>query len=1154
MRLKHIKLAGFKSFVDATTVPFPDQMTAIVGPNGCGKSNVIDAVRWVLGESSAKNLRGDAMTDVIFNGSSNRKPVSQASVELVFDNSQGRLEGNLADRIEISVKRQVNKDGQSSYFLNGSKCRRRDITDIFLGTGLGPRSYAIIEQGMISRLIESKPQELRVFIEEAAGISKYKERRRETENRIRHTRDNLERLEDVCQELGTQLEKLKRQASTARRYKELKANERKFKAELYALKWLKYNEQYNLYEKERLEKEVELESFVSQQRGGELGLIKLKQTQTAINDKVQEAQKQSFAVSNQITRLEQQILFADETLRRQKDEAEHLNQQIQEANSHIEIEREQLEQIALDIEANLPRQELIAEEYEVASEQLLLLEQEYDEWQMAWERQQNVAASSRQSAQVIQTKIQGLESQVNRMQQRITDLNREVVDLAEDRLLQQIEPLREAGELQAVEVVAAAERLTAAEFTKTQASATFDQARQEHEQRLRECQSIEAKLDSLKYVQQQFDKQILAGSDELKETHGIETFGSLLAQLNVESKWQSAVEALLSHFGQPLLVDRLPEEHVSGQFVLAESVDAEPGSIAEKVQQGFFPAWFNRVAALQDGIRFEQTSAHFFSAISPSGQWQGDNWSSFGGLSAGDNQFVLERLAQIKRLSTEQEKASERLTTSQRALQAAESGLANANNDSASAQRELDAIERSRQDNQLELKLLEQQHQQNQTLIKKLQVESDSLSQQIEMEQEHIFALEQERDLTQEQQVDVEEALMALDNQKSALLQQVSNAKHQVEEIKNRRHQMELRAQAERNKHASIQQNLNRAMSHLQQMETKWQTLNQQLGGAQEPTAELQAELEQQLILKVEAEEALSVLHLELAKVTEEISELEQGQSGVLAKLDKMRSDIAAVKLDSEGARVRAQNMLETLNELEQPIKPILENMPSDAEENAWAEKLEKTTASIGRLGAINLTAIEEYDLQSERKEYLDTQYQDLVSALETLESAIRKIDRESRAKFKQTYEQVNGDLQHLFPKVFGGGAAYLELTGDDLLETGVTIMARPPGKKNSTIHLLSGGEKALTALSLVFSIFRLNPAPFCMLDEVDAPLDDANVGRFCNLVKEMSESVQFIYISHNKVAMEMATHLTGVTMQEPGVSRLVAVDIQEAVKMAEAS
>jgi len=1153
MRLKQIKLAGFKSFVDATTVPFPAQMTAIVGPNGCGKSNVIDAVRWVLGESSAKNLRGDSMTDVIFNGSSSRKPVSVASVELVFDNAEGRLQGSMADRTEISVKRQVTKDAQSSYFLNGSKCRRRDITDIFLGTGLGPRSYAIIEQGMISRLIESKPQELRIFIEEAAGISKYKERRRETENRIKHTRDNLERLEDVIEELSTQLEKLKRQAATARRYKELKAKERTLKAELYALKWHKYNEQLNVHEKDRLLKEAELESFIAQQRGGELGILQLKEQQQGLSDKVQDCQQKSFQISNQITKVEQQILFANETKSRQHEDASQLQETIAEAKEHLEFEQAKLLELEEEIEALSPEQEILDEQHEISSEQLLEAELAFEQWQNQWQNEQKTAANAQQSSQVVQTKLQSLEVQISRMQQRIFDLSRETSDLSDEQMVRQIENLQqeqvklnEQHQLLSIDVKETETKLkTATELLNLQ--------EQEVQSLTTQYQIIQSNIKNLQDMQADYERQVQA--NVLETAQQFDVLGSVLSQLKVDEEWQHAVEVLLTHMGQPVLLSELPSEQINGQFVCATEVEAKVGSIAEKIQSGYFPSWFNHVAIqTNENTTAKLDESSWIGSLNQQGEWLGSNWQSVGGVNSSEVGTVFKRIQQLEQLKTEQSVFEVKLADSEQKLATIKLEREACENRNKQVVNEFSQINQAKQENELSLKLLLQQHEQNQLLVKKLQVESESLQEQIELEQEQVYVLQEELELVNEESLQFESRLIELEEQKETLAAQLTSAKQQVEEFKNRRHQLALKSQSVNAQFESVQQNVKRGEHHISTLEQKLSNVQSQLSTGEDPTVELQAQLEQLLEDKLVIEGEFSELNIELAEVSERLKELEQGQSGVLSKMDKMRNEIASIKLDSEGARVRAQNMLETINELDVPLKSILESMPGEAEENEWAERLEKTSNSINRLGAINLTAIEEYDIQSERKGYLDEQYHDLTSALDTLESAIRKIDRESRAKFKQTYEQVNADLQHLFPKVFGGGAAYLELTADDLLETGVTIMARPPGKKNSTIHLLSGGEKALTALSLVFSIFRLNPAPFCMLDEVDAPLDDANVGRFCNLVKEMSSTVQFIYISHNKVAMEMATHLTGVTMQEPGVSRLVAVDIQEAVNMAEAS
>ncbi|NVK25643.1 MAG: chromosome segregation protein SMC [Gammaproteobacteria bacterium] len=1164
MRLKQIKLAGFKSFVDATTVPFPDQMTAIVGPNGCGKSNVIDAVRWVLGESSAKNLRGDAMTDVIFNGSTNRKPVSQASVELVFDNAEGRLQGNLASRNEISVKRQVNKEAQSTYFLNGSKCRRRDITDIFLGTGLGPRSYAIIEQGMISRLIESKPQELRIFIEEAAGISKYKERRRETENRIKHTRDNLERLEDVREELGANLEKLKRQAATARRFKDLKGKERKYKAELYALKWHKYNEQLNLYDKERLEKEAELEAFIAQQRGGELGMLQFKEQHQTLSDQVQSVQQRVYQVGNQITRLEQQIVFTQEKHANQREEKIQLQHTIDESDEHLAFEQEKLELTLEELEQLAPELEIIEEQMQQASEQLLIAEQAYEDWQSDWERQQKIASQSQQSAQVVQTKIQAQNTHIERLKQRQLSLSQNLSELDAKTLEDELEQLEEQLE-QENEVVLqlqlskdeVASKLAEKEQQKHTAQAQYDQLHAERN-------TLQIKLDNLLQWQRDYQNGSQLNTEaqnEVLSQQSIDQFGLLLSQLEVQAEWQSAVETLLSHHGQATVVNTLPNSMNTGHFISpVQENNKRAGSVASVISKGQFPEWLNDVALIdasetqsQKDMQQILTDGQWQSALSKSGVWYGKNWQSGGSIDSSGEVNVLARFAEIESLQAESENTEKAYSQAEQELDDAKSQL-NATKQQL-AEKEAEWQQQQQLSNQLSVQqqLLKQKVEQSQLQVQKLELEIESLTEQLELEEETLWGLEQELEFSQEQKFELENQLQELEQKKSELQAQVNNSKMQLESCKNQNHQVALKKQTLNSQYDALQQNITRANQHKSQLEQKLQQLNESLQLDSDPTETLKMELEEQLLVRVEAEEELAIKQNELADVAQSIKELEQGQSGIMAKLDGMRADIETIKLDGEGARIRAQNMLETLNDMEQPLKPVLESMPVDANEDEWTQELEKTTHAISRLGAINLAAIEEYDVQAERKGYLDTQYQDLVDALDTLESAIRKIDRESRAKFKETYDRVNNDLQMLFPKVFGGGSAYLELTDDDMLETGVTIMARPPGKKNSTIHLLSGGEKALTALSLVFSIFRLNPAPFCMLDEVDAPLDDANVGRFCKLVKEMSDTVQFIYISHNKVAMEMATHLTGVTMQEPGVSRLVAVDIQDAVKMAEA-
>ena len=1151
MRLKHIKLVGFKSFVDATTVPFPEQMTAIVGPNGCGKSNVIDAVRWVLGESSAKNLRGDAMTDVIFNGSTNRKPVSQASVELVFDNTEGRLQGQLADRNEISVKRLVTKDAVSSYFLNGTKCRRRDITDIFLGTGLGPRSYAIIEQGMISRLIESKPQELRIFLEEAAGISKYKERRRETENRIKHTRENLERLADVREELGTQLEKLKRQAATARRYKQLKQQERQYKAELHALKWHEYNEQLNFHEQQRLIKETELESFMAEQRGGELGLIKLKEQLNNLNDKAQETQQKVFQTSNTITKLEQQIVFDQERASQREDQKTQLISAIKDADELLEHERENLETLELQLEELEPQQMLATEQYEQVQAELLAAEESYERQQNSIAQQLKNLSQAQQNVKVIETRVHHAQIELARNQQRQRDLSQELQDLSIHEHQEEIELHKEKLTELTDTVTDLQSQIQQWQQTATELTAQLEQSKQAVKASERALHETTIHLEQLQNWQIEFEQ------TQNQQTQ-IEVLGPAISALDVEPKWLAAVEYMMQQHGQPLLVNKLPSEahHQAhdGQYLLSgKQADSQSGSLASVISDGVFPAWFNLIG-LADNQQHAQTllSQGWHFAVTTDGTWFGQNWQGRGNFEQSGNQSVLQKRQEIEKLSALQQSQSDELADLMTQQTTLEAKLRDANASLKELESKFAESQKQQHSCELEIRLLEQQASSVLQQKNKISQELNELSQGIEESELSIEMLQEELLMAQESELELQQDSEQTEEGKAEAQRRLQNAKSQAEQINRERQQVELQVQDIKSKIANLTANLQRAEAHRAQTEQK---LTQLLDQGQElQTAELlQEQLEEQLQLRLELEELLLEQNKAVADVAEQIKTLEQGQSGVMAKLDKMRDAIADVKMESEGVRVRAQNMIEVLAQMNVNLKELLENMPSEAEKEAWSEALEKTTHSIQRLGAINLAAIEEYDIQAERKGYLDEQFEDLTSALETLEAAIRKIDRESRAKFKETYEQVNEGLQTLFPKVFGGGAAYLELTDDDLLETGVTIMARPPGKKNSTIHLLSGGEKALTALSLVFSIFKLNPAPFCMLDEVDAPLDDANVGRFCKLVSEMSDSVQFIYISHNKVAMEMATHLTGVTMQEPGVSRLVAVDIQQAVEMAEA-
>ncbi|WNO61351.1 chromosome segregation protein SMC [Rheinheimera sp. MMS21-TC3] len=1145
MRLKHIKLSGFKSFVDLTTVPFLQQMTAVVGPNGCGKSNVIDAVRWVLGESSAKNLRGDAMTDVIFNGSSHRKPVSLASVELLFENTQGYISGNLADRSEIAVKRTVSRDAQSTYYLNGTKCRRRDITDIFLGTGLGPRSYAIIEQGMISRLIESKPQELRVFIEEAAGISKYKERRRDTENRIKRTRENLERLSDVRDELGKNIEKLKRQATAAQRYKELKAQERKLKAELTSIKWLSYNSRLEQLEKQLSQQTTELEKYHAEQSGEQRQLLELKEQNLQARQKFDQFQARFYQLGSTISRLEQQILH-------QRQQQQQLNQQLQQAeqslqqSSHfIAAEQEQYQEVTKQIEHDQPEIVILEAQLDELAQQLTVLEQQQQGQQQVYQQWQQQLFQLQKKQQQLELQLQNQQQQHQQLSQQQQQIEQEITQLA-------IAPLAQECRLQQ-------HQLSSAEQNHQQQQALYTTTEQKVAQQVKQLEQIKSQLQQAQTRLQslQLEQQRLSQRQQQQDTQQQQ----LLRQLEVKPGWALAVTMALGQLqhANAITTERLTQQQATQTSFVCATTDIEAATEADNrlssvIISGVYPQSFDNIFlaknaadayALQASLSIDQ------SIISADGVWLGTNWGLYAGADQDNYLHISERLLAVKP-----------------ELVAAEQDFKQADATKLEQQTALGLLQATQRQQQAQLTIAQQQIQQQKTALllaeqalqyaenqqAKLISNKERLGLNLAMLVEQIAEQHIQLELCQEQLLSHQQQQDELISQQQNNQQQLMQHKAYFEQKRQQQQQLVLQCKMSQQQQQTLSLSIQRAKQQQQQLHEQVSEFKLKLQQDDEPELLLQEQLQQTLLELEQAEQSMHQQQEEVSGLDQQIRQLEQGQLSIEQLLQQKRVALETIRVEAEGFRVRANSMLEQLAQQNANLKQVLAELSAEADEESWQRQLDLTTDAIQRLGAINLAAIDEYEQQAERKHYLDAQNDDLEAAMTTLETAIRKIDKETRTKFKQTFEQVNEGLKSLFPKVFGGGSAYLTLTDDDLLETGVSIMARPPGKKNSTIHLLSGGEKALTALSLVFSIFQLNPAPFCMLDEVDAPLDDANVGRFCNLVREMSETVQFIYISHNKIAMEMATQLMGVTMQEPGVSRIVAVDVDDAVKMITAS
>jgi chromosome segregation protein len=1163
MRLKSIKLAGFKSFVDPTTVNFPSNMCAVVGPNGCGKSNVIDAVRWVMGESSAKNLRGESMTDVIFNGSVNRQPVGQASIELVFDNSDGGVGGEYASYAEISIRRVVTREAQSEYYLNGTRCRRRDITDIFLGTGLGPRSYAIIEQGMISRLIESRPEDLRVFIEEAAGISKYKERRKETESRMRRTLENLERLTDLRDELGRQLQHLQRQAQAAEKYTELKGEERTLQAQLQALQWRALDAEARASGQTIGELEVKLEAVHAEHQQVDTAIEQHRVDHTERTDAFNQVQASYYSLGAEVARLEQTLKHQQERGRQLRDDLRQTEASLAESESHLGEDRNRLTGWEAELGTLAPELELLQAVEETSAETLLQAEDAMQDWQQRWDEFNQHAAEPRQQAEVQQSRIRHVEQVLQRIQGRIRQLEEEQQSLAPGPAEEEVVLLGE--QLAELEMVMAehegrsdalVEQLSATRDRSSALSGELNQTRSTLQQKRGRQASLEA-------LQQAAMDDGDASVGEWLQARQLADKPRLLEQIQVDDGWQLAVETVLGDYLQAVCVDEIGslgsslEQLEQGRIALLEAgpvTEVATEYLGARVRCG------GRASALLAGVRAAEdlnqalaqrpVLAPHESVITRDGIWLGPNWLRVTRLGE-QRGGVIQRQQELESLAAEIDALQEQEQALETELVACQEAQRNQEAQRQEQQRELQAATRQHAEHSATLSAHRAKVEQINARRERLNSDLVEAREQFRHEQEAIAEARQllavaiERMEADSQQR--ESLLSVRDDARSTLDAARQKARHD----KDAAHQSAMRHQSLQTQLEAMRAAIERTNNQVAQLRARRENLAGSLDETDAPLDDLKLELEEQLELRLQSEGELSAARQGVAEVEHLLREKEQQRAAIEQRAESVRNELERHRIAGQTLQVQCENILKQLVAAGHDVEQVLQDLPEEAEESEWQRSLERVASRIARLGAINLAAIDEYTLQSERKSYLDLQNEDLETALETLQSAIRKIDKETRNRFRDTFDRVNSGLQALFPRVFGGGSAYLEMTGEDLLDTGISIMARPPGKKNSTIHLLSGGEKALTAIALVFSIFQLNPAPFCMLDEVDAPLDDANVARYARMVKEMSETVQFIYITHNKISMELADQLMGVTMHEPGVSRLVSVDVEEAAELA---
>jgi chromosome segregation protein len=1164
MRLKSIKLAGFKSFVDPTTVTFPSNLCAIVGPNGCGKSNIIDAVRWVLGESSARNLRAEASTDVIFNGSSARKPTALATIELLFDNGDGRIGGEYANYAEIAIRRQISRDGTSQYYLNGVRCRRRDVLDVFLGTGFGARSYSIIEQGTISELVEAKPDELRAYLEEAAGVSKYRERRRETETRIRHTRENLARLADLRGELGTQIARLERQAQAAERYRELKDLEARQAAEALALRWRGLGSEADGLASLIREREVEHERERAGQRRLEAAIEQARTQHAADNDRFNAVQGRFYAVGADLVRLEEAI----ETRTRRRDELggeiAALAQRGDDADADLSAARAGQAAAERRHDAVAPQAATADQEVRSRAAAVSTAVAVHADAVAALDRAGSEAAAHQRRLDACDSRIEHAGMLIQRLDARrllLEDEARLVGDADDDQPLRSLEARAAAmsGELDEVArtLQVLAQRIGEGRSTVAAAEEALEDARRRWQERQREQSALAALQDAALGRRDSVAGAWLGAA-------GLAQARRLAESLAVAPGWEIAVEAVLGAALSGVLVERL-DDHADGldgfergRLLLVEPLHAAaaeppPTALLRRVRgdavRGLL-AGVHAVDTLAEALALRATLPPAECVVTRNGCVLGANWLR---LSRGDEQEhgVLLRAQQLSALAIATEQAGRDVEAAREHLAAVRQQQAEREAERGLAQQRLADGNRDLGGIRAELSAGRVRVEATRARRDRIAREHAELVRQVDAER---VRLEQHRG---------EHAALTADagrlageraragEQRAAAASRLEELRRSHAEARDRQHAIELERQAA---HSELQA----ARTSVQRLETLRDELAQRLATARRQHDEVVAPLDGLAAQRAEALAARATVEQELALARQaletrahEIRTQESAATEAAARADAVRARLDEARLASEGVRARRGAVAEQLQALGREVELVAAQLSADATVESAEAELTRTQARIARLGAINLAAIDEFRAQSERKQYLDAQNADLEAALAELEGAIGRIDRETRTRFRETFDAVNARLGELFPKVFGGGEAALQMEDGDVLTAGISFMARPPGKRNASIHLLSGGEKALAALSLIFAIFQMNPSPVCMLDEVDAPLDDTNVGRYAALIKEMSADVQFVYVTHNKISMEMADQLMGVTMQEPGVSRLVSVDVERALAMA---
>ncbi|HPH12794.1 MAG TPA: chromosome segregation protein SMC [Burkholderiaceae bacterium] len=1169
MRLNSIKLSGFKSFAEPTNFLLPGQLVGVVGPNGCGKSNIMDAVRWVLGESKASELRGESMQDVIFNGTTTRKAASRSSVELVFENNDHRAGGQWGQFAEIAVKRVLTRDGTSSYYINNQPVRRRDVQDVFLGTGLGPRAYAIIGQGTISRIIESKPEELRLFLEEAAGVSKYKERRRETENRLSDTRENLTRVEDILRELNTNLDRLEKQAEVAQRYNTLQADVTLKQQQQWFLKRAEA-----LADQTKVKQDAEsavnaLESRVADLRHIEADLETVRQAHYAAGDQVNQAQGLLYEASSEVGRLEAEIRFVVEGRQRVEQRLLTLKEQTTQWATRKDDALTEIENLAELAALGGEKTELLAAQVEEQAQAMPDLEDALRLAQAGANEQRASVGQVQQQIQVLAAEQRGIEEQSRQLTTRRERLVADYNALAapeESRLVNLQTQLAQAQESASV----ADARLHELQDSVPQ----LDDARREQQQVVNTQSAkqadLSARMEALKALQEK-----VKTDGKLKPwltKHGLDGLQGLWSRIHIEQGWENALEGALRERLGALEVSRLDMVRAFGQdappaklsfFSPPLAAAPQPASTLPRLGDLLQINDAGQKAVMADWLQGCYTSASFEDALAKRTALQPGETiyvKSGHAVSAHSVSFyapdseqagLLARAQEIENLEKQLRAQALICDEARSALVRAEAAYADASQRLVVVRREASETQSRAHELQVETLRLTQLAEQTRARSEQIAGDMAEVDAQLGDLQERRVTAEARFEELDMQLADTQERHAQLD-------ERVIDAERKLNECREQQRSLERQAQEATFSLRSLdarKAELSRAIETAAQQADSIRS--EELRASEElvrlTDASAQAGLQNALAVKLEREQSLGAKRSEYDDLTAKLRGSDERRLQLERELDPLRQRITDFQLKEQAARLGFEQYEQLLTDAQADLETVAKSIEEgNVRLTGMQGEIDRLNREIAALGAVNLAALDELTTARERKQFLDAQTADLTEAMTTLEDAIKKIDAETRELLSGTFNTVNEHFGKMFPELFGGGNARLVITGEEILDSGVQVIAQPPGKKNQTIHLLSGGEKALTAIALVFAIFQLNPAPFCLLDEVDAPLDDANTERYAKLVTSMSKETQFLFISHNKIAMEMAEQLIGVTMQEQGVSRIVAVDMDAAVSLAE--